>query len=122
MAQYWEEVVVKADLDITSTDFDVTVGTNQIPDWGLKSDAEVDDLLYISAEKARRITALPVLPLATVPESIKDASNHLVKAKYYDFTKNKELSAEHRATAKKLINNYISRLETDQRVYHRIAR
>lgn len=114
---YFETTVVKNDLDVSSSDFDT-----QIADWGLKSDNEVDDLLYISAEKARRILALPVLPLSTVPESIKDASNNLVRAKYYDFTKNSELAAERRKTAQVLIDNYILRLKTDQRIYHRIAR
>ncbi len=114
---YFETAVVKLDLDITSSDFNT-----QIADWGLKSDNEVDDLLYLSAEKARRITALPVLPLTTIPESIKDASNHHVRAKYYDFTKNPERAEHHRKIAQTLIDNYIIRLETDQRIYHRIAR
>ena len=119
---YFELTVIKADLDITSTDFDVTVGTNQLPDWGLKADSEVDDLLYLSAEKARRILSLPVLPLTTVPESIKDASNHLVRAKYYEFTKNIERATAMQNEAQRLIDNYILRLKTDQRVYGRVAR
>ena len=114
---YFETTVVKNDLDITSTDFDT-----QIADWGLKADADTDDLLYISAEKARRITALPVLPLTTIPESIKDASNHLVRAKYYEYTKNIERATAMREEALRLVDNYILRLETDQRIYHRIAR
>ncbi len=114
---YFETTVVKNDLDITSTDFDT-----QIADWGLKADADTDDLLFISAEKARRILTLPTLPLTTVPESIKDASNHLVRAKYYEFTKNIERAAAMREEALRLIDNYILRLETDQRIYHRVAR
>lgn len=114
---YFETTVVKNDLDITSSDFDT-----QIADWGKKADADTDDLLYNSAEKARRILTLPTLPLTTVPESIKDASNHLVRAKYYEYTKNIERATAMREETLRLIENYILRLKTDQRIYHRIAR
>ena len=114
---YFETAVVKSDLDISSTDFDT-----QIADWGLKSDAEVDDFLYNVATKARRITALPVLPLTTVQEGIKDASNHLVKAKYYYYVKNFELANEQRKEADRRIDAYINRLKVEKEIYGRIAR
>ena len=114
---YFETTVCKSDLEITSTDFDT-----QVADWGLKSDAEVDDLLYDVATKAWRITALPILPLTTVPEGIKDASNHLVKAKYYQFVKNFELMNFHTKESEKRVTNYINRLKVEKEIYGRIAR
>jgi hypothetical protein len=114
---YYESTVVKADLDITTADYDT-----KITDWGTKSDDEVDNLLYDVAKKARRITALPVLPMATPPESIKNASNHFVKSKYYDFSKNIELSKHHDEKARATIEDYVNRLKTDKEIYARIAR
>ena len=117
MAYFERESVIKPDLDINSTDFDA-----QIDDWGLKSDAEVDDLLYSTATKARRITALPVLPLTTVPETIKRASNSFVKAKYYEYVKNFDLMTMHRKQGQESVDNYIARLKVDKELYGRIAR
>ena len=114
---YFETTVCKNDLDISSTDFDT-----QIADWGLKSDAEVDDFLYDVASKARRITALPILPLSTVPETVKRASNSLVKAKYYEYVKNFDLMKMHRDQAMESVNQYVARLKVDKEVYGRIAR
>ncbi len=112
---YFESTIIKNDLDITSTDFDA-----DIADWGLKSDNEIDNLLYKTAVKARRITALPELPLTTPPESVKSASNSKVKQKYYEKQKNVDLALYHKKECQEKVQEYIDRLVVDQEIYGRV--
>lgn len=116
---YYDQTKVKADLRITDAALDT-----QLDHWGEEAENEIDDLLYTKAKKARRITALPVLPYAagSVPESVQGAADYLVKARYYTYTKNAELTKESNTIAVKKINGYIKVLAQDAEIYWRIAR
>jgi hypothetical protein len=116
---YEESADIKADLRITDTAIDA-----QITDWGDKASEEFNDLVYEISEKRRRITALPELPLtgADITETVKDATNSLVKERYYLFTKNPEMAKQHRDVAMRLINQYVNRLKVDTTIYGRVAR
>ena len=116
---YYDQTKVKLDLRITDTALDV-----QLDHWGEEAENEIDDLLTNKALKARRITSLPVLPFTagSVPESVQGAADHMVKAKYYIFTKNPELQKDATSEAMRRINNFIKRLTQEQEIYWRIAR
>jgi len=116
---YEEATDIKADLRITGTGNDT-----QITDWGDKATQELDDLIYQEAEKNRRITALPILPLtgAAITETIRDATNNLVKERYYLYVKNPEMADKHRDMAMRLINQYVMRLKVDSEIFGRILR
>ena len=116
---YEESADIKNDLRITGTAID-----GQITDWGDKASEEFNDLVFIEATKKRRITALPVLPLTGVDitEVVKDATNNLVKERYYLFVKNPAMATEHRNLAMRMIERYVARLKVDSEMFGRIAR
>ncbi len=116
---YEESADIKLDLRITGTALD-----GQITDWGDKASEEFNDLVFIEAEKQRRITALPVLPLtgADITETVKDATNALAKERYYLYVKNPEMATQHRNRAMDMIKQFVSRLKVQSEMYGRIAR
>ena len=115
---YYDLAKVKVNLDIPDTSQDV-----QLAHWNDEAEAEIDDILFDKATKARRITALPVLPFASgsVPETVQGAADHLVQARYYSYIKNLELTKYHKAEADTKISRYINRLKVNVEIYGRIA-
>lgn len=82
-------------------------------DFGLASDGEVDDKLYKWASKNRRLTALPVVPLANPPQNIRDASTNLVIAKWWRRQQNWTAATTQETDANDTIMQYIERLKVD---------
>lgn len=115
---YFNQSEIKFDLNITGTTFDTAITSN----WGPKADEDVDNRVYEAAEKARRITELPVLPFTTTPTSIQSASNHFVKMRYYQRTRNSVKEKEEETAANNDIAAYVRRLKVDQEWYMRLAR
>jgi len=114
---YFDLDDIKFDLNIKGTTFDSQI-TNT---WGPEADEEVDNRIYTAASKARRITALPILPLATTPTTIKSASDHFVKERYYKRTRNTDKQKEERQAAVDSINAYVARLNVDTVWYGRLT-
>ena len=114
---YFNQDDIKFDLNIKGTTFDDQITTV----WGPEADEEVDNRIYTAAAKARRITALPILPLATVPTTVKSASDHFVKARYYKRTRNFENQKEEKQAAIDSINAYVARLNVDTVWYGRLT-
>ena len=118
-SDYYDQTKVKADLRITDTGNDT-----QLDHWSDEAEAEIDDLLYDKATKMRRIASLPVLPFASssIPETVQGAADNLVKAKYFEFTKNLEMAKHHIQTAQGKVDQYVNRLAVDKEMYGRIVR
>ena len=116
---YYDQTKVKLDLNITDTGNDT-----QLDHWNDEAEAEIDDILFDKATKARRITALPVLPFATgsVPESIQGAADNIVKSKFYEFSKNLEMAVHHKKEGDVKLTRYVDRLAISKVIYWRIAR
>jgi len=116
---YYDQAKVKRDIRETSAAID----TN-LDDWGEEAENEINDLIHDKALKQRRITSLPVLPFAaaSVPESIQGSADNYVKMKYYEYTKNTELSNHFEKRWKEKVGNYIDKLKIDNAIYYRIAR
>ncbi len=116
---YEELAEIKLDLRITGTAIDA-----QIADWGDKGTEEFNDLVFREATKKRRITSLPVLPLTGVDitETVRDATNNLVKERYYLFVINPEMADKHRDLAMREIERFVDRLKIDSEWFGRIAR
>jgi len=116
---YYIQADVKIDLRITDTSQDTQLDT-----WGVESENEIDDLIYIEVAKNRLLTKLPILPFTagSVPSSIRSAANHHVKMQYYAFTRNPEMATLEDKKWKEKVVNYTSKLKTDQIIYGRIAR
>ena len=116
---YYDQTKVKSDLNLTTTSKDT-----QLDHWSDEAESEIDDTLYNLAVKARRLTKLPVLPFASgsVPETVQGASDHLVKARYYEFIKDRDMASHHQKKADAKLQLYIDRLATDKIIYGRIAR
>lgn len=109
---------VKFDLNITGTTFDDQINDN----WGPESDEEVDNRIYTAAAKARRILVLPIVPLSgTTPLTIKSASEHFIKERYYKRTRNKEDQKEEHNAAITAINAYVAKLNVDAVWYGRLT-
>ena len=115
---YYDLTKVKLDLSITDTGNDTQLGH-----WNDEAEAEIDDTLYDKATKARRITALPVLPFASgsVPESVQGAADHLVKSRYYEFVKDLDMAKYHKEQMLLKLDLYIERLKVDSEIYGRVV-
>ena len=116
---YYDQTKVKADLRITTSGNDT-----QLDHWGEEAENELDDFLYTTAKKDRRILSLPVLPFASgsVPESVQGAADHYVEARYFEYVRNLEMATHHREQMDIKLNNYITKLSQEQEIYWRIAR
>jgi len=116
---YYIQADVKIDLRITDTSQDTQLDT-----WGVESENEIDDLIYIEVSKARLLTKLPQLPFTagSVPQAIRSAANHHVMMQYYQFTRNPDMVKMHEDAWKEKTENYVARLKTDKIIYGRIAR
>jgi len=115
---YYDLTKVKLNLSITGTGKDT-----ELAHWNDEAEAEIDDVLYDKATKARRITSLPILPFTagSVPETVQGAADHYVIARYYEFIKNPEMSKLHDKKMNDKINRYIDRLAVDKQIYGRIV-
>ena len=117
---YFDTDEIKADLSIKGTTQDDQINDN----WGPKADNEVDDRIYTTASKARRIISLPILPLTgtAITPTIISASNHFVKKKYYQSTRNENMMNAEDKAAQQDINAYLARLNVDAVYYGRVIR
>ena len=117
---YFKLQEIKDDLGIKGTADDSQINTN----WGPKADNEVDDRIYTTNAKNRRILTLPILPLTgdAITETIISASNHFVKKKYYQSTRNEPMIKAEDTYAMQDINAYLARLNTDAVYYGRVIR
>ena len=120
MGQYFNRDDVKFDLGITGTAFDDVIDNR----WGPESDVEVDDRIFTTASKQRLIKSLPILPLDgdDITQTIKSASNHFVKQKYYQKTRNEPKAKEEENSAVRNINAYLARQNVDAEYYGRVIR
>ena len=109
---YYNALTCKADLGITDASQDSNVAI-----WGPKADDDIDNMIYLMASKSSKQTALPVLPLTTAPTSVKEASNYLVKASYFEYIRDYKSSKEMRDIATARIQEYIDRLQVDREIY-----
>lgn len=116
---YYDIAAVKLDIRETGAGIDT-----ELAHWNDKAEAQINDDLFDKATKARRITALPVLPFAagSVPESIQGAADAYVTHLYYNYVKNPEMSKLHLTTYQQKIDRYIERLAVDMEIYGRIAK
>lgn len=118
MVNYFNKTDVKFDLNVLGTTFDAQIDTN----WGPQADEEVDNRIYTSAQKARRLLVLPIVPLSgVVPKSIKSASEHFIKERYYKRIRNKEEAKVERDGAMASINAYVAKLNVDAVWYGRLT-
>jgi hypothetical protein len=81
--------------------------------FGLASDKEVDDQIYLAQKLNRLIINLPVLPLTNPPQDIQDASTDRVVYKYWLKLQNFQAAKEYLAMSERGIENYLQRLEVD---------
>jgi len=116
---YYDIAAVKLDIRETGSGID-----SELAHWNDKAEAQINDDLFDKATKARRITALPVLPFAagSVPETIQGAADAYVTYLYYLYVKNPEMAQSHLKTYTAKIDRYIERLAVDMEIYGRIAK
>ena len=107
-----EKAKSRCNIDPTDPSFDQLLN-----DFGTASDKEVDALIYEIASKIRTNFQLPVLPLPSPSQDIKDASTDRVVAKWW--RKQKDYSAEksYNDASKLAITNWILMEKVDAQVY-----
>lgn len=75
---YYDLARIKADLGISGSELDTVINN-----LGAKSDSEVDEDIKIQVSLQKNVATLPQLPLNPVPTIIKEASDSLVKQKFF---------------------------------------
>jgi hypothetical protein len=85
--------------------------------FGVQADAQVDDEIYTTASKNARLSALPVLPMTTVPQTIKDCSTDRATAMFFLQQHLTDIHDRYIAASREAVRAYVLRLEPDALVY-----
>ena len=85
--------------------------------FGAQADSQIDDELYLTASRNARLTTLPALPLATPPQTIKDASTDRATALFFLQQHELDISDRYMASSREAVRGYVLRLEADAQVY-----
>lgn len=75
--------------------------------FGTQADAKIDRMLKISLTQ-NKASALPVVPLSSPSQDIKDAATNIAASLYFAFIRNIELSKFYMDLAKETITAYTS--------------
>lgn len=85
--------------------------------FGAQADSLIDDELYIVANRNRKLTSLPALPLTQPPQSIKDAATDWATALFRRWQGQADLADQYEKQAKSAVRAYIIRLDSESEVY-----
>lgn len=82
-----------------------------------EADDQIDNELYRTAAKNSRLTALPVLPLSSPSQTVKDASSDRAASLWFLSIHELDIADRYMQLSKSAIESYVSRLQSDERVY-----
>jgi hypothetical protein len=85
--------------------------------FGAQADAQIDDEIYTVASKNARLAALPVLPLTTIPQTIKDCATDRATAMFFLQQHLVDIHDRYVAASKEAVRAYVLRLEPDALIY-----
>ena len=90
-----------------------------LTNFGSQADSQIDDELYIAANKYSKLQQLPALPLqgAMLTQAIKDASTDRATGLYFMWNKAVDLAKIYMDGSKKAVDAYIARISTDSEVW-----
>jgi hypothetical protein len=83
----------------------------------VKADALIDDRLFIVANRKRRITSLPVLPLEDPPQSLIESASDLAVAYFLVKERQMETAEDFEKHANQAVDAFILRLDIDSEIY-----
>lgn len=86
---------------------------------GAQADSQIDDELYISANRYGKLQSLPALPLSgpLLTQSIKDASTDRAAALFFLAVRQLEVAEKYMASSKNAVQAYIVKLDSDNEIY-----
>lgn len=85
--------------------------------FGAQADSLIDDQLFIVANRNRRLSSLPALPLPSPPQSIIDASNDWAASMFKRWQGEPENADALEKQAKTAVQGYILRLDSESEFY-----
>lgn len=87
--------------------------------FGTQADNQINDELYLSANKYSKLQQLPALPLtgAMLAQSIKDAATDRATGLYFLWEKATEIAKFYLDSSKAAVMGYVQRLEQDSEVW-----
>lgn len=98
--------------DAADTSLDATLNR-----FGIQADSIIDDELFLVANRNRRLTALPALPLPTPPQSLKDAATDLACALFLEMQRQTESAESYRKQAMAAVKAFIMKLDSESEFY-----
>lgn len=84
--------------------------------FGAQADSKIDRMIK-STQLRLNNTTLPVVPLSTVPQDIKDAATDLAASYYFTYTHNLDMAKIYKESAMEFINGYVGQVGQDDVVY-----
>jgi len=90
---------------------------------GSQSDSQIDDELYICANRYSKLQSLPALPLSgsLLTQSIRDAATDRAAGLFFLSRGNKELYEKYVESSGSAVKAFIIRLESEAEIYSDIA-
>lgn len=86
---------------------------------GAQADSQIDDELYMAANRYSKLSSLPALPLSgsMLTQSIRDAATDRAASLFFLQQHQPEMSEKYMAASDRAVRAYVMRLESDGEIY-----
>lgn len=86
---------------------------------GAQADSQIDDELYIVANRHSKLASLPALPLSgsMLTQSIRDAATDRAASLFFLQQHQPEMSEKYMASSDRAVHAYVMRLDSESEIY-----
>jgi hypothetical protein len=86
---------------------------------GAQADSQIDDELYMAANRYSKLANLPALPLSgsMLTQSVRDAATDRAASMFFLQQHQPEMSEKYMASSDRAVQAYVMRLESDEEIY-----
>jgi hypothetical protein len=86
---------------------------------GAQADSQIDDEMYMAANRYSKLQSLPALPLSgsMLTQSIKDAATDRAASLFFLQQHQPEMSEKYMASSDRAVQAYIMRLDSEAEIY-----
>jgi hypothetical protein len=86
---------------------------------GAQADSQIDDELYMAANRYSKLQSLPALPIAgaMLTQSVRDAATDRAASLFFLQQHQPEMSEKYMASSDRAVQAYVMRLESEGEIY-----